>query len=209
MDGFAMDGIERLAKTVDEAIAEALEILKATRDDVNITVIDEGSKGVLGFGSRPAKVRVEVKPDPIQTVKNFLREVTLAMGLSVTVEANQKDKHLFVNLTGENMGILIGKRGQTLDALQYITNLAVGRHGPLQMSVIIDTENYRRRRRDTLEGLSRTIARKVRETRQEVKLEPMSRFERHIIHTVLQYDKSVRTYSEGNEPYRHVVIAPK
>jgi spoIIIJ-associated protein len=131
------------------------------------------------------------------------------MGLTVNVEANKKDKHLYVNLTGDNMGILIGKRGQTLDALQYITNLAVGRHGELQMSVVIDTENYRRRRRDTLESLARTIARKVKDKRQNVKLEPMTRFERHVIHTVLQYDKQVKTFSEGNEPYRHVVIAPK
>jgi len=205
-----VDSIERLAKTVEEATEEALKILNVTKDEVNITVLDEGSKGVLlGLGSRPAKVRVELKPDPVQAVKDFLREVTLAMGLSVNVETNKKDKHLNVNLTGENMGILIGKRGQTLDALQYITNLAVGRHGDLQMSVIIDTENYRHRRRDTLEGLARTIARKVRDKRQNVKLEPMTRFERHVIHTILQYDKHVRTFSEGNEPYRHVVIAPK
>jgi spoIIIJ-associated protein len=204
------DSIERLAKTVEEATAEALKILNITEDKVKITVLDEGSKGVLlGLGSRPAKVRVELKPDPITEVKNFLREVTLAMGLSVNVEAVQKDRYLNVDLSGENMGILIGKRGQTLDALQYITNLAVGRHGDLQMSVVIDTENYRRRRRDTLEGLARTIARKVRDKRQNVNLEPMTRFERHVIHTILQYDKNVRTFSEGNEPYRYVVIAPK
>jgi spoIIIJ-associated protein len=205
------DSIVRSAKTVEEATAEALKILGVTEDKVKITVMDEGSKGLLGgiIGGRSAKVRVELKPDPVSAVKDFLREVTLAMGLSVEVEANKKEKHLNVNLTGENMGILIGKRGQTLDALQYITNLAVGRHGDLQMSVVIDTENYRRRRRDTLEGLARTIARKVKDKRQNVKLEPMTRFERHVIHTILQNDRQVRTFSEGNEPYRHVVIAPK
>ncbi|MCL2388426.1 MAG: protein jag [Defluviitaleaceae bacterium] len=204
------DSIERLAKTVEEATAEALKILGVTKEETIITVLDEGSKGVLlGIGSRPAKVRVELKPDPVQSVKNFLREITLAMGLSVTVETNKKEKHLYVNLKGDNMGILIGKRGQTLDALQYITNLAVGRHGDLQMSVVIDTENYRRRRRDTLEALARTIARKVKEKRQNVKLEPMTRFERHVIHTILQHDRQVKTFSEGNEPYRHVVVAPK
>ncbi|MCL2199732.1 MAG: protein jag [Defluviitaleaceae bacterium] len=209
MDEHKTDCIERLAKTVEEATEEALKILNVTKDQVIITVLDEGSGGFLGLGSRPAKVRVELKPEPEQAVKDFLREVTLAMGLNIKMETNQKDKHLYVNLTGENMGILIGKRGQTLDALQYVTNLAVGRHGDLQMSVVIDTENYRRRRRDTLEGLARTIARKVKDKRQNVKLEPMTRFERHVIHTVLQYDKQVRTFSEGNEPYRHVVIAPK
>ena len=205
-----VDSIERLAPTVAQATEEAINILGVTEDKVRVTVLDEGSKGVLlGIGSRPAKVRVELKPEPVDAVKEFLREVTLAMGLSVNMEVNQKEKYLNINLTGENMGILIGKRGQTLDALQYITNLAVGRHGELQMSVVIDTENYRRRRRDTLETLARTIARKVKDKRQNVKLEPMTRFERHIIHTVLQYDRQVRTFSEGNEPYRHVVIAPK
>jgi spoIIIJ-associated protein len=211
MDNSKVDSIERKANTVAEATAEAFKIMNVTEDQVIVTVLDEGAKGHLGglFGSRPAKVRVEMKPDPVQSVKDFLREVTLAMGLSVNIETNKKDKHLYVNLSGENMGILIGKRGQTLDSLQYITNLAVGRHGDLQMSVVIDTENYRRRRRDTLESLARTIARKVKDKRQNVKLEPMTRFERHVIHTVLQYDKQVKTFSEGNEPYRHVVIAPK
>lgn len=203
------DSIERLAKTVEEATEEALKIMNVSRNEVKITVLDEGSKGAfLGIGSRPAKVRVELKPEPVQAVKDFLREVTLAMGLTVNIEANQKDKQLYVNLTGENMGILIGKRGQTLDALQYVTNLAVGRHGDLQMGVVIDTENYRRRRRDTLESLARTISRKVRDTRQSVKLEPMTRFERHVIHTILQNDRNVRTHSEGNEPYRHVIVSP-
>ena len=204
-----MDSIERLANTVEEAKAEALKIMGVTEEQVIITVLDEGAKGgFLGIGKKPAKVRVEMKPDPIQAVKDFLREVTLSMGLTVEIETNQKEKHLYVNLKGENMGILIGKRGQTLDALQYITNLAVGRHGELQMSVVIDTENYRKRRRDTLEALARTIARKVKDKRQSVKLEPMTRFERHVIHTMLQYDKQIRTFSEGNEPYRHVVVAP-
>jgi spoIIIJ-associated protein len=204
------DSIERMANTVEEATAEALKILNVTESEVNITVLDEGSKGAfLGLGKRAAKVRVELKPDPIEAVKTFLREVTLSMGLSVNIEANQKDKHIYVNLAGENMGILIGKRGQTLDALQYLTNLAVGRSRDLQTSVVIDTENYRRRRRDTLESLARTIARKVKDKRQSVKLEPMTRFERHVIHTVLQNDRYIRTFSEGNEPYRHIVVAPK
>ncbi|MCL1877360.1 MAG: protein jag [Defluviitaleaceae bacterium] len=203
------DSTERLGSTVEEATEEALKALGTTREKVIITVLDEGAKGFLGIGSRPVKVRVQLKPEPIQAVKDFLREVTLAMGLNVNMETNRKDKHLYVNLTGENMGILIGKRGQTLDALQYVTNLAVGRHGDLQLGVVIDTENYRRRRRDTLESLARTISRKVRDTRQSVKLEPMTRFERHVIHTMLQNDRYVRTQSEGNEPYRHVVVAPK
>ena len=204
-----MDAIERLAKTVDEATREALEKLGANAEEVIITVLDEGSKGVFGIGARPAKVRVERKPDPAQEAINFVSKACELMGLSVVIESTERERYLNINIKGENMGILIGKRGQTLDALQYITNLCVGRHGKLAKNVVIDTENYRKRRRETLESLARTMSRKVRDTRQQIKLEPMSRFERHIIHTILQNDRYVRTYSEGNEPFRYVIVTNK
>ena len=205
-----MDSIERVAKTVDDAIAEALKTLNATIDEVEYKVLDPGYKGtIFGIGSKPARVLVTRKFDPVLVAKNFLREVTIAMGLSVRIETNMRDKHLFINMYGENMGIIIGKRGQTLDALQYLMNLVVNRCGVPEISVILDSENYRRRRRETLEKLSHNLARKVKETRQIVTLEPMSRFERHIIHTSLQYDRYVKTHSEGNEPFRNVIISPK
>jgi len=205
-----VESIERTAKTAEDAIAAALKVLDATPEEVEIEVLDPGAKGGLfGIGRRDAHVLVTRKFDPITVAKNFLREVTIAMGLTVRVETNVKEKHLYINIFGENMGILIGKRGATLDALQYLTNLAVNRCGVPEFSVVLDTENYRRRRRETLEALSHNIARKVRATRTPVTLEPMSRFERHVIHTTLQNDRQVRTYSEGNEPYRNVVIAPK
>ena len=205
-----MDSVEKIAKTVDEAVEEALKALNVASDDVTIEVLDPGSKGGLfGIGSKPAKVLVKKKLDPVDVVKNFLREATLSMGLSVRFETNVKDKHIYVNMFGENMGILIGKRGQTLDALQYLTNLTVNRCGVPEISVVLDTENYRRRRRDTLESLANSIARKVRSTKESVELEPMSRFERHIIHTTLQHDRHVKTLSKGNEPYRNVVISLK
>jgi len=205
-----MDTIDKLAKTVDEAIAEALAALAATKEEVEIEVLDEGAKGGLfGIGSRPARVRVSRKLNPEQVLKNFLREVTLSMGLSVRMEANCKEKYIFVNMVGENMGILIGKRGQTLDALQYLCNLVVNRCGVPEISVVLDTENYRRRRRDTLESLANGLARKVKSSRTPIELEPMSRFERHIIHTTLQNDRFVKTSSKGDEPYRNVVISPK
>jgi len=202
-----MDTVERSAKTKDLAIAEALSILGVAEAGVNIVVLDEGSKGGLfGIGAKPARVRVSLKPDPEGIIKNFLREVILSMGLSVNLEVNRKDKRVYVNLVGDNMGILIGKRGQTLDSLQYLTNLVLNGYGFSEVSVVLDTGNYRKRRKDTLESLARNIARKVRTKGYSVKLEPMSRFERHIIHTTLQNDKSVRTYSEGNEPHRYVVV---
>ena len=204
-----MDAIERLARTVEEATREALEKLNAKADEVNVTVLDEGSKGVFGIGARPARVRVEKKPDPSQEALNFVTKACELMGLSVMLESTERERYLNINIKGENMGILIGKRGQTLDALQYITNLCVGRHGKLAKNVVIDTENYRKRRRETLESLARTMSRRVRDTRQQIKLEPMSRFERHIIHTILQNDRNVRTFSEGNEPFRYVIVANK
>ena len=204
-----MDAIERLAKTVEEATREALEKLNATADNVIVTVLDEGSRGVFGIGARPARVRVERKPDPTQEALNFVTKACELMGLSVVLESTERERYLNINIKGENMGILIGKRGQTLDALQYITNLCVGRHGKLAKNIVIDTENYRKRRRETLESLARTMSRRVRDTRQQIKLEPMSRFERHIIHTILQNDRNVRTFSEGNEPFRYVIVANK
>ena len=197
-------------KTVEDAVAEALKILGANKDEVDIKVLDPGAKGFLGlWGFRPARVSVSKKLGPVETVEKFLDEVSKAMGMEVQVDVNRKDKHLYVNLLGKNMGVLIGKRGQTLDSLQYLTNLVVNRCGVPEFSVILDTENYRKRRRETLEGLAMSLARKVKSTKKNVVLEPMSRYERHIIHMILQRDPYVRTYSDGNEPYRNVVIAPK
>ena len=120
-----------------------------------------------------------------------------------------KDKHLFMELTGDDMGILIGKRGQTLDALQYLVNLVVNKKSPYYISVMLDTENYRQRRRETLESLAFNLAKKVKHTRRNVVLEPMNPYERRIIHSALQNDRYVTTYSEGEEPYRNVVITLK
>jgi len=205
-----MNTIEKSAKTVELAIAEALISLGAAEEEVDISVISEGAKGgIFGIGAKPAVVKVSRKEDPEVVVKNFLREITLSMGLGMEIEVAKKDRRLYVNFIGEGMGILIGKRGQTIDSLQYIANLMINGRGIKDVNVILDTGNYRKRRRDTLEALARNIARKVREKRQSVKLEPMSRFERHIIHTTLQNSRDVRTYSEGNEPHRYVVIGTK
>ena len=204
------NSIVRSAKTKEEAIAAALEILGVNESEVIVTVIDEGSKGGLfGIGAKPAKVQVDFKPAPDVLVKNFLAEVIKSMGVAVRIETNQKGRFLYADLFGDNMGLLIGKHGSTLDAMQYLANLMLNKHGFLEVSVVVDTENYRKRRKETLESLARSIARKVKEKKHSVKLEPMSRFERHVIHTALQNDKLVRTYSEGDEPYRNVVIALK
>ena len=205
-----MNTVERSAKTVELAITEALSALQATEEEVTIKVLDEGAKGGLfGIGARPATVMVSKKEDPETMVRNFLREVTACMGLNMVVDVKLKDRRMYVNFEGDSMGILIGKRGQTIDSLQYLTNLFLNGRDVKDVNVILDTGNYRKRRRDTLEALARNIARKVKDKRVSVKLEPMSRFDRHIIHTALQNSRDIRTYSEGNEPHRHVVVAVK
>ena len=204
-----LDSIERSGKTVDDATNDALKFLRISRDEVDVTVLDTGSKGILGFGSKPARVLVKVKFDPEKRARQFLREVTAAMGLPLTVTTTLKDKQLLINLTGDDMGILIGKRGQTLDSLQYLVNLVVNKGNAPYISVTLDTENYRQRRKETLESLAINLAKKVKATHKNVVLEPMNPYERRIIHAALQNNRFVTTYSEGDEPFRNVVIAPK
>ena len=204
-----MDEIRKSAKTVDLAVEAALAELKASREEVDITVIEEGSKGFLGFGSRDAVVLVKKNFDPEREAEGFLKEIFVSMGLIVQIKTEMKDKHLLIDLKGDDMGILIGKRGQTLDALQYLVNLVVNKNSPSYISVMLDTENYRQRRKETLESLAFNLAKKVKHTRKNVVLEPMNPYERRIIHSALQNDRYVTTYSEGEEPYRNVVIALK
>lgn len=205
-----MDEIRKSGKTVEEAVAAALAELKAEKDDVAITVLEEGSRGFLGmFGGKEAVVLVKRNFNPEKAAENFLREIFLSMGLIIKISAKWQDKHLLIDLTGEDMGILIGKRGQTLDALQYLVNLVVNKKSESYVSVMLDTENYRQRRKETLETLAFNLAKKVKHTKKNVVLEPMNPYERRIIHSALQNDRYVTTYSEGEEPYRNVVIALK
>lgn len=202
-----MNSIEKMGKNVEEAVSEALKELKATREEVEITVIEQGSTGFLGIGSRLAKVLVTKKFDPENAAKTFLREIVLAMGISVEIKTELKDKHLFINMEGTDMGILIGKRGQTLDSLQYLISLAVNKGNNPYIGVTLDTENYRNRRKETLEALAHNLAKRVKATRKQIVLEPMNPSERRIIHSTLQGDKYVTTHSQGEEPYRNVVIS--
>lgn len=205
-----MEQIKKSGKTVDEAIQEALKELNASQDEVDVTVIEEGSKGFLGmFGGKDAVVLVTKKFNPEKVAENFLREIFLAMGIIVKITTKLKDKQLFIDLHGDDMGIIIGKRGQTLDALQYLVNLAVNKGNAPYISIMLDTENYRQRRKETLESLAFNLAKKVKQTKKSVVLEPMNPYERRIIHSSLQNDRYVTTYSEGEEPFRNVVIALK
>ena len=206
-----MEFIEVSAKTVDDAITESLVKLGTTSDKIEYEVIEKGSSGFLGIGSRPAIIKVRKKSDVEDYVYEFLHNVFLAMSLEVEIIINKSEdgKNVDVELKGEEMGVLIGKRGQTLDSLQYLTNLAVGKQVNEYVKVKIDTEDYRKRRRDTLENLAKNIAYKVKRTKRSVSLEPMNPFERRVIHSALQNDRYVNTHSEGEEPYRKVVVTLK
>ena len=209
-----MEFVEFRGKTVDDAITEALIQLGVTRttsDQIEYEVIEKGSNGILGFGSKDAVIKVAKKSTPEDVVKDFLTEVFDKMNLEVEIitKFDEIEGVIDIELKGPEMGVLIGKRGQTLDSLQYLTNLAVNRKSDNYLRVKIDTEDYRRRRKETLENLAKNMAYKVKRTKRPVSLEAMNPYERRIIHSALQNDKYVVTHSEGEEPYRHVVITLK
>ncbi len=250
--------IQKVAKTVNLAIDEALKELDTTIDKIEFNVLQEPSRGFLGIGSKPAKVLIRLKEDNLviekleenkkeETIipntrqqekripkmvvednfkpqeknkdinnnapviaKNFLDEIFKIMKINVLIDARLDEKNnLLIDLKGDDIGVIIGKRGQTLDSLQYLTNLVVNKGEFAYMSVSIDTANYRERRKETLEQLAINLAKKARKTRRSINLEPMNPYERRVIHGALQNDPSVKTYSEGSEPFRYVVISPK
>ena len=255
-----MDYIEVKAKTIDDAITDALVQLGVTSDQLDYEVIEKGSAGILGLGRKDAVIKarkkvavpekkekpvVEKKEDstskkestpvvkeetaensekaqakaPVTidysaleaSAKDFLTQVFAAMQLEVEIitKVDEDNKVIDVEFKGPEMGMLIGKRGQTLDSLQYLTNLAVNKQSESYIKVKLDTEDYRKRRKETLENLAKNIAYKVKRTKRPVSLEPMNPFERRVIHSALQNDKYVSTHSEGEEPYRHVVVTLK
>lgn len=206
--------VEVSAKTVNEAITEACRKFGVTSDRLDYEVKDEGASGFLGIGSRPAVIRAAVKLEEVSVedvAKNFLKEVFSAMNMEVSVEVkyDEEGKTMDIELSGNEMGVLIGKRGQTLDSLQYLVSLVVNRETEEYIRVKVDTEDYRKRRRETLENLAKNIAYKVKKTKRAVSLEPMNPYERRIIHSVLQNDKYISTHSEGDEPFRRVVVTYK
>jgi spoIIIJ-associated protein len=257
-----MDYMEFSAKTVNDAITEACTHFTVASDRLDYEVLEEGSSGFLGLGSKAAKIKARVKEEAemmaeaeekaakeaekeekkaekeaVKEAKKeekkevkeakakapvnakevedksvaFLKDVLHAMDIAAVVEAeyDSNEELLNINLIGEDMGILIGKRGQTLDSLQYLVSLVVNKEAGGYIRVKVDTENYRERRKATLENLAHNIAFKVKRTRRSVSLEPMNPYERRIIHSALQNDKYVTTHSEGEEPYRKVVVTLK
>lgn len=205
-----MEFIEVSAKTVDEAITDALIKLGTTSDKIEYEVIEKGSNGLLGFiGVKPAKIKAWKKESSVDEVaREFLENVfrTMNMEVKIDIEVLEESNAMNIDLSGDDMGVLIGKRGQTLDSLQYLVSLVVNKESKSFLKVKLDTENYRARRKETLESLAKNIAYKVKRTKRAVSLEPMNPYERRVIHSALQSDKYVATRSEGDEPFRHVVV---
>lgn len=256
--------IEITGKSVEDAFMNAIVELETTSDNIGYDVIDKGSNGILGFGSRPAKIKAWVKSeveaekkaeeekaaevksteaaapaansdkadvtsdnsdevlsephkkmvvtcDVDKVIRDFLDNMFKAMDMDVNIDIkiNEEEGCVNVELGGDEMGLLIGKRGQTLDSIQYLVSLVVNKENEKYMRVKVDTEDYRKRRKETLENLAKNIAYKVKRSRRSVALEPMNPYERRIIHSALQNDKYVTTHSEGEEPYRHVVVTLK
>lgn len=254
-----MKSIEKVGRTVDDAITEALIELGASTDEVEIEIISKGSKGILGFGAKEAKVKVTLKEvvnaeknevkeiiseeihidKPIatrevnvdseanidskdtlsvskeeidQVIKNaecFLNKLLKQMNIECTFKSEiVNENRISICLEGKNMGIIIGKRGETLDAIQYLVNIVANKEREEYIKVMLDTENYRARREETLRRLAYKLSKKVQKSKKPIILEPMNPYDRRIIHSALQDSKFVKTHSEGREPFRKVVITP-
>lgn len=205
-----MKTVESSGKTIDEAILMAVAQLGVQRDNLDIEILEEPVRGLFGIiGGKDARIRASIKQTMGDKAKEFLTELLTHMEVDAIVEVSESNEVINIEFKGRNMGLLIGHRGETLDALQYLTSLVVNKEGQEYKRVALDTENYRKKREETLRRLAKRLGYKVSKTRRKVTLEPMNPFERRIIHSALQNDNYVRTYSEGDEPYRRVVITCK
>lgn len=201
--------VEVSAKTVDDALSQGLQQLGLQKEDATYEVIEEPSKGLLGFLTKPAKVLVKEKFNAEKFLKGFLIEFLEKFNVNFIIDVEKTDTHINLNITGEDLGVLIGKHGKTLDSIQYITNLAVNRQSDEYVRVLIDVNNYRTKREETLIELAHKLANKSIYRKRKVLLEPMNAMERRIIHSALNDHHKVKTYSEGEEPFRKVAIEPK
>ena len=202
--------VEKMGKTVDDAVDLALKELDATIDEVVVEVLEEPSKGLFGLIKvKQAKVKVILKENSLKRASGLLKGIFQTMDLDVKINISENEKAMFINLEGPDLGILIGRRGETLDALQYLVNLSVNKNQEIRKKIIIDIEGYRSRREKTLQKLALKLADKAKQRGRNVVLEPMSSQERRIIHTALQGRDDIYTFSEGEEPYRKIIISPK
>lgn len=207
-----MRTVETSGRTVEEAVDAALRELGAARERVEVEVLEEGTRGFLGIlGSREARVRVRVQFNPEEQnrkAREFLEGLLARMKMGCGLETRfGEDEILHINMTGSDMGTLIGRRGQTLEALQYLVNVVANRGEAEYQRILLDAEGYRERRAEVLKRLARRKARRVQETGQRVVLEPMNPWERRVIHLALRDVEGVETHSEGEDPNRRVIIS--
>lgn len=205
-----MKSIEVEGKNVEDALEKALRELNTTKEKVDLEIIDRGSKGLFNvIGFKPARIKVSMKYDYIEEARKFISNILKSMDLKAEISITEKDDTININLHGNKMGLIIGYRGETLDSIQYLLSLVVNKvHDIPHKKVILDTENYRSKREETLKGVAIKSANRVIKTRKILKLEPMNPYERRIIHFALQDNNLVNTYSEGEEPFRRIVIEP-
>ena len=210
-----MDWVETKGKSIEEALIQALSELSCTEEDVDVEVLEESSKGFLGIiKGKEARIRVTLKPKekkPLDEVIRFLTETVKLMGIEAQVQTVEEEEIITLEIIGKNLGVIIGRRGETLDALQYLTGLISNRYYETydHKRILLDAEGYRQRREKTLIRLANKLSDKVKRTGRRVVLEPMNPQERRVIHTALQNETTIQTLSEGEDPFRRVVISPK
>lgn len=208
-----MRSVVKVSKTVDEAVKEALRELDVDQDDVKVEVVEEPSKGLFGLiGVKDAKVKVTVVNDPIEIADNFLNRLLPSMNIEAMSVVKREGMSLHVditNISSSDMGILIGKRGSTLDSIQYLLSLVVNKDRENYIKIVVDIKGYRKKREETLIRLANKMAEKAKYSKRPIRLEPMNPYERRIIHSALQNMEGITTHSEGDEPYRRVVIQSK
>lgn len=199
--------VEKTGRTVEEALELALIEMDLTRDEVDYEVLETDSKGFLGlFGTKEAKIRVTEKENAHHLAKEFLEQTLKQMNIYGQVDVRFTEDGLFATISGENMSLVIGRRGKTLDALQYLANLVINKDRTNYIHLILDSEDYREKRRESLEQLALRMAEKAKRQRRDIILNPMNSYERRIVHSALQKDSEVSTRSEGRDPYRKVII---
>ena len=205
-----MKSIEVEGKNIEDALEKALNELNTTKEKINFEIIDPGAKGLFNvIGFKPARIRVSMKYDYIEEARKFIANILKCVGLTAEISITEKDDAININLYGKKMGLIIGYRGETLDSIQYLLSLVVNKsHDIPHKKVILDTENYRSKREETLKGVAIKSANRVIKTRKTLKLEPTNPYERRIIHFDLKDNNLVNTYSEGEEPFRRIVIEP-
>ncbi|WP_252225645.1 RNA-binding cell elongation regulator Jag/EloR [Clostridium sp. ZBS2] len=206
-----MRSVELEGKNVEEALNKALLELNTTKDMVDVEVLQRGSKGLFGFiSTKRARIKVTLKHNYIDDIRNFINKILDSMGIKAEIDINEQDNVINISLSGDKLGLLIGYRGETLDSLQCLISLMINKDSSIQYKrIVLDIENYRKKREETLKNVANKTAEKVKRTGRLFRLEPMNPYERRIIHSALQDNSFVNTYSEGKEPFRRVVVELK